>query len=190
MRIEVRKLVQHLEETHNENGQSLERLHRIAVVAVVIANPYPAEFVEDLVTIADDVAKEVGSLVGPTCVALLDDEVEAFGKAALVGIDGELEHGSALIHNLGFGNVFRDAAAGTELLPAAEKVGLPGAVIDIPLKHKLDAKTRSHHQTFTFQIADAPMPREIVVACVAANAGRPLARLAQFGTEVRLSASR
>jgi hypothetical protein len=89
-----------------------------------------------------------------------------------------VEHGSALIHNLRFGGPFREAAGGTELLPAAEKRGLPGAPVDIPLKHKLNARTRSHHQTFTFQIADAPGEREILIALAAADGGRPLSRLA------------
>lgn len=185
MDIQVRKIIRHVEMTGLENGRALDREHRVAFAGAVIANPYPREYVEDLVTLADELGEEIGRLVGPPCVELLGDEVEAFGKAALVGIDGEVEHGSALIHNLRFGNVFREAAGGTELLPAAEKVGLPGAPIDIPLKHKLDAKTRSHHQTVTFQVADAPRPREILVICAAANSGRPLARLAEFGAETR-----
>ncbi|MEU8207442.1 amino acid synthesis family protein [Streptosporangium sp. NPDC049046] len=185
MSIQVRKIIKHLEETVLENGRPVERPHRVAFVGAVIVNPYPSEYVQDLVTLADELGEEIGQLVGPACVELLGDEVEAFGKAALVGIDGEVEHGSALIHNLRFGNVFRKAAGGTELLPAAEKVGLPGSPIDIPLKHKLDAKTRSHHQTVTFQVADVPRPREILVICAAANAGRPLARLAAFGAETK-----
>lgn len=170
--------------THRENGQPVDGPHRIAVVAAVITNPYPPDYVADVVATADALGEQIGRLLGPACVALLGEEVEAFGKAALVGIDGETEHGSALIHNLRFGNVFREAAKGTELLPAAEKTGLPGASIDIPLKHKLDAKTRSHHQTVEFSIPGAPLPGEIVVMCVAANRGRPLARLATFGAEV------
>lgn len=184
MNVEIRKLVRHLEETLIENGQQVPKVHRLSIVAAVITNPYPPGFVQDLVTVADEVAQEIGLAIGPACVELLGDEVEAFGKAALVGIDGELEEGSALIHNLRFGNVFRDAAQGTELLPSAEKTGLPGAPIDIPLKHKLNAKTRSHHQTAVFSVADAPGPREMVIACAAANSGRPLARLAEFGAEV------
>ena len=183
----MRKIVRQFAETYSENGQRLLRPHRLAVVAAVIANPYPAAYVEDIVTSADEIAEEIGMAVGPACVRLLDDEVQAFGKFALVGLDGEVEHGSALIHNLRFGNVFRDAAKGSELLPAAEKVGLAGASIDIPLKHKDDAKTRSHHQTAVFMIPDAPRPREIVVGCVAANGGRPLARLATFGSEISSS---
>lgn len=183
MGLSVRKLVQHVDETRTENGRRLDRPHRVAFVGVVITSPYPSEYVQDLVSTADTVAEEIGRLIGPACVELLGAEAEAFGKAALVGIDGEVEHGSALIHNLRFGNVFRDAAGGTELLPAAEKIGLAGSPIDIPLKHKLNAKTRSHHQTVTFQVADAPRPREILIAVAASNAGRPLARLAEFGAE-------
>lgn len=189
MNIEVRKVVRLLQETYAENGQRLDRPHRVAMVGAVLANPYPSQYAQDLVTVADELAQQVGALIGPACVELLADEVEAFGKAALVGIDGEVEHGSALIHNLRFGNVFRDAAAGSELLPAAEKLGLPGEPIDIPLKHKLDAKTRSHHQTVTFRIPDAPRPREMVIVCAAANGGRPLARLADFGAETRQQAT-
>ncbi|GAA3732670.1 amino acid synthesis family protein [Salinactinospora qingdaonensis] len=184
MNVTVRKIVEIVHETGRENGRPLQRPHRVAMVGAVIDTPYPAEYTEDLVTTADAIGAEIGELVGPRCVRALGEDVEAFGKAALVGTGGEVEHGSALIHNLRFGNVFRDAAAGTELLPAAEKIGPTGAAIDIPLKHKLDAKTRSHHQTVTFQVADAPLPREIVVVCAASNTGRPLARLASFGAEV------
>jgi hypothetical protein len=176
--ITIRKIVRHVEETQRENGQDLERPHRVAVVAIVIENPYPAEYVEDLVSSADDLGHEIGSLLGPEVVDLLGTEVEAFGKGVIVGMHGEVEHGSALIHNMRFGGPFREAAGGTELLPAAEKRGLPGAPVDIPLKHKLNARTRSHHQTFTFQIADAPGEREILIALAAADGGRPLSRLA------------
>ena len=187
MSLQIRKIVRLVEEIRSENGRQLEKPHRVAVAAAVIANPYGAGYVEDVVTLADKLGEQIGELLGPECVHLLDDEVEAFGKAALVGTAGETEHGSALIHNLRFGNVFRRAAAGTELLPAAEKTGVQGASIDIPLKHKTDAKTRSHHQTITFRIEDAPRPDEIIVACIAANSGRPLARLATFGAEAPVS---
>jgi hypothetical protein len=183
MELRIRKIVRHLEETWTENGQRLGHPHRLAVVAAVMTNPYPPGYVEDVVTTANEIAEEIGLVIGPACVELLDDVVEAYGKFALVGIEGELEQGSALIHNLRFGNVFRDAAKGSELLPSAEKTGLPGTSIDIALKHKIDAKTRSHHQTVSFVVADAPLPREIVVGCATANGGRPLARLATFGAE-------
>ena len=190
MPVNIRKIVRHIEETRAENGQDVSGTHLVAWVAAVIENPYPAEYTQDVVTVADELGAEIGELLGPAVVSLLDGHVEAFGKAALVGLQGEVEHGSALIHNLRFGNVFRSAAEGTELLPAAEKRGSAGAPIDVPIKHKLDAKTRSHHQTITIQVPDAPHPREILLACVASNAGRPLARLAQFGAEVKKEAGR
>ena len=182
--LQVRRVVSQQSVTFLENGRALTAEHRSAIVGAVIRNPYPGEFVEDLVTVADEIGAELGSVIVPRLLATLDDEVEAFGKAALVGMAGEVEHGSALIHNLRFGNVFREAVSGTELLPAAEKCGPAGCLIDIPLKHKLDAKTRSHHQTVTFAVSDAPRPDEIIVILAAANSGRPLARLAPFGAEV------
>lgn len=183
MTIRVRKTVRHLEVTELENGQNVSPAHRLAFVGIVIENPYGTGYVQDLVTLADEIAEEIGDLTGPACVDLLGAPVEAFGKVALVGIGGEVEHGSALIHNLRFGNVFRKAAGGTELLPAAERLGLPGDPIDVPLKHKTDSKTRSHHQTVTLQVPGAPLPNEILVGCVATNSGRPLSRLASFGAE-------
>jgi Protein of unknown function (DUF1185). len=184
MAIQVRKIVRRLDESRYESGIELPHPHRISVVAAVIANPYPPGYVEALTEIADEAALEIGRLIAPMCVEQLGEEVEAFGKAAIVGVEGDLEEGSALIHNLHFGNRLREIASASSLLPAAEKVALAGTPVDIPLKHKTDASTRSHHQTFTFSIADAPGPREIVVACVVSNSGRPLARLATFGSEL------
>jgi hypothetical protein len=106
--------------------------------------------------------------------------VEAYGKAAIVGIAGDVEVGSAVIHHLTFGNPLRDAVGGTTLLPAVEKVAPPGATFDIPLKHILDDRTRSHHQTATLQLADAPKPDEIVIALAVTNSGRPFARIGEF----------
>lgn len=188
MGLRIRKVIRHVEETRLEMGQTVAGPHLTAWVALVIENPYPPGFVEDLVTTADAVAAEIGEAIAPGVVELVGGHVEAYGKAALVGLDGELEQGSALIHNLRFGNAFREAAGGSELLPAAERVGPVGSALDVPIKHKLDASTRSHHQTVTICVPDAPRAREIVIACIACNSGRPLARLATFGAEVSADA--
>ncbi len=95
-----------------------------------------------------------------------------------------MEHGSAIIHNLRFGNKVRDAISGTALLPAAEKRGAAGAPLDIAVKHKDDHSVRSHHQTFEVRIPDAPRPDEIVVWVALAASGRPHARLGAFGSEL------
>jgi hypothetical protein len=109
---------------------------------------------------------------------------EAYGKAGIVGLSGELEHASGLIHTLKFGNFFRDAANATTLLPAVEKVAPAGASFDIPLKHVTDYTIRSHHQSVTVAVPDAPRADELVIGLAAANQGRPQQRLAPLSTEL------
>lgn len=175
----VRKIVTIVEETVAEGGRQVEPAARVAVVAAVIDNPWKGQgFVEDLSAGIDATASELGSLLAPRVVAALGAPVEAYGKAAIVGLGGEIEHGSALIHTLQFGDHFRAAAEATTLLPAVEKRAAAGSTFDIPLKHKTDATVRSHHQSFEARLADAPHPDEIIVALAAAAQGRPQQRLA------------
>jgi hypothetical protein len=183
-RVIVRKLVTLTEDVRHEGGRPVEPVARIAVVAAVIANPWLGEgFVEDLRPAIERAAPLLGTLLAPRAVEALGAPVEAYGKAAVVGLDGEIEHGSALIHTLAFGDHFRRAASATTLLPAVEKRAPAGAMFDIPLKHVHDATVRSHHQTVELRISDAPGPGEIVIARAAARRGRPQARLAEFASE-------
>jgi hypothetical protein len=94
------------------------------------------------------------------------------GKGALVGLDGDVEHGSAIIHNHRFGNHVREAVGGTALLPAAEKRGAAGATLDLAIKHIDDHTVRSHHQTFEVRIGDAPRGDETVIWVAVASSGR------------------
>ncbi|GAA3828736.1 amino acid synthesis family protein [Streptomyces coacervatus] len=180
----VRRIVTVVEEIHAEGGRELDRPARIAVVAAVIENPWAGQgFVEDLNPGIDAHASDLGALLAPAVLDALEAPAEAYGKAAIVGLDGEIEHGSALIHTLKFGDHFRKAANAATLLPAVEKRGPTGVVFDIPLKHITDATIRSHHQSFEVRISDAPHPNEIVVALAAAAQGRPQQRLAPLSTE-------
>jgi len=180
----VRKIVTIVEEIRTEGGRGLERPARIAVVAAVIANPWAGQgFVEDLAPGIEANASDLGALLAPAVLDALEAPAEAYGKAAIVGLDGEIEHGSALIHTLKFGDHFRKAANATTLLPAVEKRGPAGVVFDIPLKHITDATIRSHHQTVEVRLSDAPHPHEIVIALAAAAQGRPQQRLAPLSTE-------
>src|SRR6202023_1800271 len=95
------------------------------------------------------------------------EKLEAYGKAAVVGTSGEIEHGSALIHTLRFGDIFRHAVGGKSFLSFTNTRGSAGAPISIPLIHKCDSGMRSHYLTLQFAIADAPAPNEIVVAIAA-----------------------
>lgn len=180
----VRKIVTVVEEIRTEGGREVNRPARIAVVAAVIENPWAGQgFVEDLTPGIDAHASDLGALLAPAVLDALEAPAEAYGKAAIVGLDGEIEHGSALIHTLKFGDHFRKAANATTLLPAVEKRGPAGVVFDIPLKHITDATIRSHHQTIEVRISDAPHPNEIVIALAAAAQGRPQQRLAPLSTE-------
>jgi hypothetical protein len=180
----VRKIVTIVEEVRTEGGREVWPPARVSVVAAVIENPWAGQgFVDDLGPGIDANASDLGALLAPQVLDALGAPAEAYGKAAIVGLDGEIEHGSALIHTLKFGDHFRKAANATTLLPAVEKRGAAGVVFDIPLKHITDATIRSHHQTVEVRIADAPHPNEIVVALAAAAQGRPQQRLAALSTE-------
>ena len=182
--MKIRKIVTIVEETHSEGGRPVENPTRTAVVLAVIENPWAGQgFVEDLAPGIDEVAPQLGQLLSPLVVEALGAPVEAFGKAAIVGLDGEVEHGSALIHTLKFGDYFRKAAEATTLLPAVEKRAPAGCTFDIPMKHVTDATIRSHHQSVEVRVADAPRADELVVGLAAAAQGRPQARLAPLSSE-------
>src|SRR5699024_5721434 len=147
--MKVRKITTIIDEVLLEGGKEVDPTARTAVVAAIIENPWKDQgFVDDLSAGIDAVAHELGKLLAPRVMEALGTPLEAYGKAAIVGLDGEIEHGSALIHTLKFGNYFRDAASASTLLPAGEKRGPAGIVFDIPLKHFTDATIRSHHQSF------------------------------------------
>src|SRR6187455_3288686 len=147
----VRKVVTLVEDVHVEGGRSVTPPTRMVAVGAVVANPLAGDFVEDLSPLIDAYCEPLGA------------PAQGFGKGALVGLDGDVEHGSAIIHNLRFGNHVRDAVGGSALLPAAEKRGAAGATLDLAVKHVDDQTVRSHHQTLEVRIGDAPRADEIVV---------------------------
>ncbi len=180
----VRKIVTIVEDVHLEGGREVAPAARVAIVAAVIDNPWAGQgFVEDLGPGIEATASDLGALLAPRVIEALGAPVEAYGKAAIVGLEGEIEHGSALIHTLKFGDHFRRAANATTLLPAVEKRAAAGTVFDIPLKHITDATIRSHHQTVEVRVADAPHPGELLIGLAAAAQGRPQQRLAPLSTE-------
>jgi hypothetical protein len=180
----VRKLVTVVEEIRADGGVAVDPPVRVAAAAAVVANTLAGAYVEDLSPLAEEYCEPLGRLLVERALEALGGPAEGYGKGALVGLDGEVEHGSAILHNLTFGNPVRDAVDGTSLLPSAEKCGGPGATLDLAVKHISDHKVRSHHQTFEVRVPDAPRPDEIVIWVVLAGAGRPHARLPEFGSEL------
>lgn len=173
MTLNIRKVVAHTEETFIEGGKAGKPI-LMAGIAAVVGNPWQGGFKQDLKHDISAIAPQlVETLVDPL-IRLCGGEqnVEAYGKAAVVGTAGEIEHASALIHTLKFGNPFREAAGGTAYLSFTNIRGPAGSAIMIPMTHKTDTGLRSHYITLHFTISDAPCENEIVVAIGAATGGR------------------
>jgi hypothetical protein len=176
--VEVRKVVTFVEEVHTEGGRSDDGgpLKKVAV-AVVFKNPYAGKpFTEDLSELIDASAG-LGTLIGERANEAIGGEVESHGKAVVVGTAGEQEHGNAA-KTTAFGNPFRDGFGGGKAwLPSTTKRSGPGATVDVPLCYKDEIWVRSHYDTITVQIEDAPAPDEIVLIGAVASRGRLNARV-------------
>lgn len=179
MRAAIRKLVTLTETVEREMGRPVAPPARRAAAAVVIANPFAGCYAEDLSELIE-IGAELGGLLAAEAIAALGGDaaaVQSYGKAALVGEAGELEHAAALLHPK-MGAPLRAAlGGGAALVPSSKKMGGIGQVLDIPLGHKDAAYVRSHFDGMEIRIADAPRPGEIVVAIALATGGRPLARV-------------
>jgi hypothetical protein len=142
----------------------------------VIANPFAGRFEADLGPLVR-LGEELGALLGKRATETLGGSVESYGKAAIVGLDGELEHAAALLHPT-LGTPFRAAVGGGKaIIPSAKKVGVAGTAIDVPLHYKDAAFVRSHFDAMEVRVADAPRPDEIVLALVVTDGGRPHPRV-------------
>jgi hypothetical protein len=175
MSLEIRKIATFIEDTHVEGGKAAARPVRMVAVAAVVRNPWAGQgFVENLRPELLAAAPVLGQALVPLIIDHCGgkDRVEAYGKAAVAGTSGEIEHGSALIHTLRFGNLYREAVGGKSYLSFTNKRGAPGCAIAVPMMHKLDEGLRSHYLTIEFTINDAPAPDEIVVALGASTGGR------------------
>ena len=185
MDLKIRKIVTYTEEIFIEGDKPVKERCVIGAAMAVIKNPYAGRgFVEDLSPMIEAFSPKLSTLLVKKVVDLIGGEVEAYGKGALVGTAGEIEHGSGIIHTRKFGNPFRDAVEGKSSLPSAEKRGVCGSSIDMALKHKIDNKTRSHHMSFEVRIPDAPFPDEIVIICAASTKGRPHPRIGDLNKEL------
>ena len=175
MPVEIRKIARYVEDIFIEGSKVGAEPVRMVAVAAVIGNPWAGRgFVENLRPEILAIAPALGDKLVPLILAECGggELVEGYGKAAVVGSAGEVEHASALIHTLRFGNKFRDAVGGKSYLSFTNKRGGPGCVISIPMMHKNDEGLRSHYLTHEFTIADAPAADEIVVALGASTGGR------------------
>lgn len=179
MKADIRKIVVMVDETHREMGREIAPPTRRAAAVAVIANPFAGRYVEDLTELMD-IGAELGGLLGQRAVAALGIEpgqAQSYGKAAMVGENGELEHAAAILHPK-LGAPLRAAVEkGAALVPSSKKMGGPGQPLDIPLGHKDAAYVRSHFDGMEVRVNDAPRANEIMVAVAVTDSGRPLARV-------------
>ena len=176
----IRKLVSYVDETLIEGGRAAPIPMRLFAVAAVVTNPWAGRgFVEDLKPEIHAVAPVLGEMLTTRILDLCGsgEAVEGYGKAAVVGTSGEIEHASALIHTLRFGNHYRKAVGAKSYLSFTNTRGGANCPVVIPLMHKHDEGMRSHYLTIQFSILDAPAPDEIVVALGASIGGRPHHRI-------------
>lgn len=179
MPAEIRKLIVCVDETRIEMGRKVEPPARRALAIAVIANPCAGRYVEQLDELVA-IGEELGGLLGARCVEALGIEpgqAESYGKAAIVGEKGELEHAAAILHPKLGAPLRKAVGGGAALVPSSKKIGGPGTAIDVPLGHKDAAFVRSHFDAIEARVPDAPRASEIVVAVAVTDSGRPLARV-------------
>jgi len=177
---ELRKLVTYDEDTVTDGGRACTPPLRMIAVAAVVTNPwYGRGYVEDLSPEIRRMGPALGKLLTDRLIRLAGsgDAIEAYGKAALCGTACELEHCSALIHTLRFGNFFREAVGAKTYLGFTNTRGPANTQIQIPLMDKHDAGRRSHYLTVQFSVPDAPGHDELVIALGASLGGRPHHRI-------------
>ena len=179
MPAKIRKIIVQTDEVRVEMGRDVQPPVRKALAMAVIENPCAGRYVENLDELVA-IGEELGALLGQRCVQALGIEpgqTQSYGKAAIVGEAGELEHAAAILHPK-LGAPLRVAVEkGAALVPSSKKIGGLGTAIDVPLGHKDAAYVRSHFDAMEARVADAPRANEIVVAIVVTDSGRPLPRV-------------
>jgi hypothetical protein len=175
----IRKLVVEIEEVLSEEGREVYPPICKVVAMAVIKNPFAGRYVEDLSELIE-AGEALGKLLGEKAVAALGVDpsaVQSYGKAAIVGEDGGLEHAAALLHPKLGAPLRKAVEKGAALVPSSKKRAGIGARIDVPLGHKDAAYVRSHFDAIEAGISDAPQADEIVVLVAVTNGGRPHPRI-------------
>ena len=175
----IRKMMTITDEIHREMGREINPPTRRAAAIAVIENPFASRYIEDLSDLME-IGVELGGLLGERAVAALGitpAQAESYGKAAMVGENGELEHCAAILHPKLGAPLRKAVEKGAALVPSSKKRGGPGQTLDIPLGHKDAAYVRSHFDGMEVWISDAPRANEILVAVAVTDSGRPLPRV-------------
>ena len=176
--IVIRKRVTLVEEIFHEGGKPATQPLRRGAVLCVIRNPFAGRYVEDIAGFMDDLTPLGVTMAGSLLKALGGDPatVQGYGKGAIIGSAGELEHG-ALWHVPG-GYAMREILGEAKaIVPSAKKVGGPGARLDVPVTHINASYVRSHFDAMEVGISDAPRADELLLALVMTTGSRIHARV-------------
>lgn len=180
MPAKIRKTLLYVENTLIEGGKPASAPLVLIAAMAVIENPWAGlGFVDELAPAIRDCAPGLGELLTGMVLEAAGggDKVEGYGKSAIVGLSGEVEHASALIHTLHFGNHYRNAVGAKSYLSFCNTRGPANAPLMIPLMDKNDGGRRSHYLTIQTSVADAPAADEILIALGASIGGRPHHRI-------------
>ena len=180
MEPQIRKIVTYKEIITSDGGKEAEQPLVLFGAAAIIKNPWAGRgFVEDLMPEIRVFGPKMGQILTDQMLELGGggDTIEALGKASMVGLDGELEHASAIIHTVNYGNVLRKAVGGTAYLGFTSTRGPGNTQLNIPLMDKNDTGRRSHYLTVQMHIHDAPADQELIVAFGGSTGGRPHHRI-------------
>ena len=174
--MEIRKFCTFIEDINSEMDKSDGRLLRKVAVAAIMKNPFSGRYEQDLSLLVEE-SRTIAAQISEIALGAMGMyEIESYGKGAIVGINGDIEHGVAMLTSE-FGNVFREKIGGGKAwITSTKKRAMPGSTIDIPLAHKDALYVRSHYDGMSITLHDAPLPDEIAIFCCVANRGRLNAR--------------
>lgn len=178
MEPDVRKIVITVEELYREGEGKLNRPQRVVAAMAVVKNPFAGKYAKDISILSNEFSNSLGPKLAKLAADALGTKPAVFGKAALVGLDGEVQHGSAIIHTRLFGDALRKVANGHAVVPGAEKRATAGSSLDIALKSAVDNGTLSdslpdYYYSFEVRVSDAPRDDEIVVIAAVGDGPRP-----------------
>ena len=178
MSLEIRRIIEWSQTTCRDGGRDVTPPTKLFAAIAIIKNPWFGRgFVEDLSPEIKAYCPLLGEQLTHCLLSLSGGTIEGVGKASVVGMGGEIEHGQALTHSLWFGNKLREAIDAKSYLVFANTRGAAGTALTIPLMDKDDGGRRSHYQTIQTHVADAPAEDEILVALGGSLGGNPHHRI-------------
>lgn len=173
---EIRKIVTTVEEIKEEGFGKLDKPLKRCAVAAVIKNPFAGKYQEDLMELSE-IGNWLGEHLTKIAVEELGAPIHSYGKGAIIGLNGELEHGAAILHPVLGTPMRKEIGGGKSIIPSAKKAGPAGTTLDVPLHYKDAAFVRTHYDAMEVRVHDAPKCDEIVVALAFTTGGRPHPRI-------------